>query len=117
MSDSDRYQQAYQQYQGTQQHGSCSLGSIAQLNQWNQGNSRADFVRQMAASQAAREHRVYSGNKPLVVCGGTVTECKDLDEAQRVAEREAHAKSTDAYILKPVKLVAPKRETVTTELP
>ena len=60
---------------------------------------------------------MYSGSKPLVVCGGAVTEVKDMEEAQRVAEEQAHAKSANAYILKPVRMVSPKRDVVTTELP
>jgi len=39
-----------------------------------------------------------------------------MDEAQRIAESQAHSKSADAYILKPVKRIAPKREVVTVEL-
>jgi hypothetical protein len=59
---------------------------------------------------------MYSGNKPLVVCGGEVKEAKDMDDAQAIAESLAHSKSADAYILKPVKKVAPKRDVVTTDL-
>lgn len=69
------------------------------------------------ATTQGQEKQMYSGNKPLVICGGTITEVKDLDEAQRVAEEQAHAKSANAYILKPVKMVAPKRDVVTTDLP
>lgn len=57
------------------------------------------------------------GTKPIVVCGGSVTEAKDLDDAQRIAEEQAHQKSANAYILKPIKRVAPKRDVVTTDLP
>jgi hypothetical protein len=59
---------------------------------------------------------MYSGNKPLVICGGAITEAKDLDDAQRIAEEQAHNKSANAYILKPVRMVAPKRDVVTTDL-
>ena len=51
------------------------------------------------------------------VCGSDIKECKDLDEAQSTAESLAHKNSTDAYILKPIKKVAPKRDVVTTDLP
>lgn len=59
---------------------------------------------------------MLSGNKPVVVCGGEVKEAKDLDEAQGIAESVAHSKSADAYVLKPVRKVSPKRDVVTTEL-
>lgn len=58
----------------------------------------------------------YSGNKPVVICNGQAVEVKDLDEAQAKAEQLAHQHQADAYILKPIKKVAPKREVVTTEL-
>lgn len=58
----------------------------------------------------------YSGSKPLVVCNGSVYEAKDLEEAQSKAEQLAHQHQADAFILKPVKKVSPKREVVTTEL-
>ena len=58
-----------------------------------------------------------SGNKPVVICNGTSHECKDMDEAQAKAEALAHQHSADAYILKPIKKIAPKRDVVTTDLP
>jgi hypothetical protein len=57
-----------------------------------------------------------SGNKPIVVCNGQSVECKDLAEAQAKAEELAHKHGCDAFVLKPVKKVAPKRDVVTTEL-
>lgn len=56
------------------------------------------------------------GRKPVVVCNNVVTEAKDMEDAQRIAESEAHSKGMDAYILKPAKRIAPKREVVTTDL-
>ncbi len=56
------------------------------------------------------------GTKPVVVCGGTLEEVKDMDAAQSRAEEFAHQKSATAYILKPVKKVSPKREVVTTDI-
>lgn len=83
------------------------------------GNSvQTEYQKSLMAAmqQLGKGIQVASGSKPVVVCGGAVTEAKDMDEAQAIAEREAHAKSTDAYILKPVRKVAPKRDVVTTEL-
>lgn len=57
-----------------------------------------------------------SGSKPIVICNGTSTEAKDMADAQAVAERLAHQHQADAYILKPIKKVAPKRDVVTTDL-
>jgi 1,6-anhydro-N-acetylmuramate kinase len=65
-------------------------------------------------SQESR--KMPDGTKPVVICGGTVTEAKDMDAAQALAEEQAHAKSANAYILKPIKRVAPKRDVVTTDL-
>lgn len=58
----------------------------------------------------------YSGTKPLVICNGTTTEAKDMNDAQSIAERLAHQHQADAFILKPVTKVSPKREVVTTPL-
>lgn len=80
------------------------------------GNSNFDQLAALGARQN-RSVSMVAGSKPLVVCGGAVTEVKDLDEAQRVAEEQAHAKSANAYILKPIKMVAPKRDVITTEIP
>jgi hypothetical protein len=73
----------------------------------------------MTAQQSFQQEkaRMPSGNKPIVICAGLVEECKDLDAAQAKAEELAHQKSADAYILKPIKRVAPKRDVVTTDLP
>lgn len=57
-----------------------------------------------------------SGSKPVVVSNGVVVEAKDLDEAQSTAEALAHKNQGDAFILKPVKKVSPKREVITTDL-
>ena len=59
---------------------------------------------------------MITGDKPLVVCGAETVSCKDMDEAQVKAEELAHKHSQNAYILKPVRKVAPKRDVVTTDL-
>lgn len=60
--------------------------------------------------------KMPDGTKPVVVCRGVTTEAKDMDDAQRIAEGEAHTKSADAYILKPVRRISPKREVTSTDL-
>lgn len=72
----------------------------------------------MVARDAVRllQEKIMSGNKPIVVCAGCVQEADDMDKAQALAESLAHSKGADAYILKPVKKVAPKRDVVTTDL-
>lgn len=70
--------------------------------------------RTQTVSQGAQ--KLADGTKPVVICGGVVTEVKDMTEAQAVAESQAHSKSADAYILKPVRKVAPKRDVVSTDL-
>lgn len=60
--------------------------------------------------------KMPDGTKPVVICRGVVEEAKDMDAAQALAESKAHELSADAYILKPVKRVAPKRDVVTTDL-
>lgn len=63
-----------------------------------------------------KEQKAMTGSKPIVVCNGQHQEAKDLGDAQAIAERLAHQHQADAYILKPVKKVAPKRDVVTTDL-
>lgn len=57
-----------------------------------------------------------TGSKPLVVCAGLVVECADETHALAVAEEQAHKNQCDAFILRPVKKVAPKRDVVVTDL-
>ena len=57
-----------------------------------------------------------SGSKPVVICSGQSHECKDLAEAQAKAEELAHKHGCDAFILKPIKKVSPKRDVTTTDL-
>ena len=97
-------------------------GSLGQFNQGlgayqSQGGGQpmvSSYVR--AWMQAQEQKPKMSGNKPVVVCGGEVNEAKNMDDAQRMAEESAHAKGKTAYILKPVRMVAPKRDVVTTDL-
>lgn len=86
--------------------------------QGNLGGSQTvnPFDYRQALASLQEKIQMYSGAKPLVVCGGQVEEAKDMNEAQRLAEERAHQKSSNAYILKPVKMVAPKRDVVTTDL-
>lgn len=83
-----------------------------------QGMSASDMARLLERQCAAQSGvKVLNGSKPLVVCGGIAEEAKDMDDAQRIAEERAHSKTANAYILKPVRMVAPKRDVVTTDLP
>jgi hypothetical protein len=91
-------------------YGQFGLGVQGQASQLQK-----DMLAALGACQNRRVP-VYSGNKPIVICGGEVNEAKDLDDAQRMAEESAHAKGKNAYILKPIKMVAPKRDVVTTDL-
>jgi hypothetical protein len=70
-----------------------------------------------ALLESNKKEVVMDGRKPIVVCGGEAKEAADMDAAQALAEGLAHSKGADAYILKPVKKVAPKRDVVTTDLP
>ena len=96
------------------------LGSVTIGNAYGKGISNGidpvELQRMFASSSQQQKEQKLNGNKPIVVCGGKTIEAKDLDEAQAIAEREAHAQGTDAYILKPVRMVAPKRDVVTTDL-
>ena len=56
------------------------------------------------------------GDKPEVVCNGWSYECDTLKEAQAKAAELAHTHSADAYILKPIRKVSPKRDVITTNL-
>ena len=57
-----------------------------------------------------------TGSKPIVVCNGQTIECDDLKAAQAKAEELAHKHGCDAFILKPIKKVSPKRDVTTTDL-
>lgn len=56
------------------------------------------------------------GDKYAVVCGGQQFDFDKLEEAQAKAEELAHQHNANAFILKPIKKVAPKRDVVTTDL-
>src|SRR5262249_29642397 len=85
-------------------------------------NVALEKLRQQIASDEAVKRflngakKMPDGTKPVVICAGNVEEAKDMDDAQRKAEAAAHQKSADAYILKPVRRISPKREVVSTEL-
>jgi hypothetical protein len=64
-----------------------------------------------------RSEKMPDGKRPIVICRGVCEEAKDMEAAQSLAEAKAHEMNADAYILKPVKRVAPKRDVVTTDLP
>ncbi len=81
-----------------------------------EGRARKEYAEE-CMKQFNQEVKRMEGNKPIVICGGMIENCKDLDEAQRKAEELAHKHGANAYILKPVKMVAPKRDVVVTDLP
>ena len=61
----------------------------------------------------------YSGTRFVVICNGAAHEMPvdaTLEQATAKAEALAFQHSTEAYILKPVRKVAPKRDVVTTDL-
>lgn len=61
----------------------------------------------------------FSGNRYVVICNGQAIELPEdatLEAAQEKAEQQAHKHQSEAYILKPVRKVAPKRDVVTTDL-
>lgn len=72
-------------------------------------------MQQMGYNQPKEVIRM-DGRKPLVVCNGVVQEADTMDLAVKLAEELAHQKNTNAFVLKPVKQVAPKRDVVTTDL-
>lgn len=62
---------------------------------------------------------MYSGNRYLIVCNGQVTELPanaTVEQAQDKAEELAHKHQSEAFILKPIRKVAPKRDVTTTDL-
>lgn len=56
------------------------------------------------------------GTKYTVICASDYAQFDTIEQAQAKAEALAHQKSADAYILKPIKKVSPKRDVVTTDL-
>jgi hypothetical protein len=83
----------------------------------NVPKSYAQLQTNVLAQLLAKEsNKMPDGTKPVVICGGEIKEAKDLEQAQAYAEELAHSKSANAYILKPVRRVSPKRDVVTTEL-
>ncbi len=93
---------------------SADYASYLQYNRLGIGTQQ---VLQSASQYFEQRSLMPSGTKPVVICGGEINEAKDLDDAQRMAEESAHAKGKNAYILKPIKMIAPKRDVVTTDLP
>ncbi len=92
-----------------------SLVTHGSLNQWDwPGYQCVPTI--TIGSYTGASTPMADGTKPVVVCGGTLEEAKDMDAAQSRAEELAHQKSATAYILKPVKKVSPKREVVTTDI-
>jgi len=87
------------------------------ITQYQQHNQNVDLARLLGAQQCREIKKMPDGSKPVVICRGVAEEAKDMDAAQALAEAKAHEHSADAYILKPVKRVAPKRDVVTTDLP
>lgn len=102
---------ASQNYDAYTSNGTIRTGYATSLGQY-----RDNCEKLAAAFQCNQEQKRMSGNKPIVVCGSEVKEAKDMDDAQAIAESLAHKSGADAYILKPVKKVAPKRDVVTTDL-
>lgn len=85
------------------------------ISQPKMGQYSQAMIAQLLGS-AQEKKPMPDGSKPVVICRGVVTEAKTMEEAQTLAESVAHQHSADAYILKPVKRVAPKRDVVTTDL-
>jgi hypothetical protein len=56
---------------------------------------------------------ILTGTKHVVVCNGQSIECDSLKEAQSKAEELAASTQRNAYVLKPISVTKPKRETVT----
>lgn len=80
------------------------------------GTYQDESNRQEQLAQLLEGTKRMCGSKPVVICNGQSTECKDLTEAQSKAEELAHKHGCDAFILKPIKKVAPKRDVTTTDL-
>lgn len=80
------------------------------------GGQLYDYQTQLQYGLTKQEIIPMSGTKPIVICNGTTTEAKDQADAQAIAERLAHQHQADAYILRPIKKVAPKRDVVTTDM-
>lgn len=100
-------------------------GNYTQYNAYtNQAQSSNDYQQLFAGqinvvaafTQSPQQGALMEGHKPIVVCGTVIENCDDLDKAQKRAEELAHKLGANAYILKPVRMVAPKRDVVTTEL-
>lgn len=78
-----------------------------------------EMLRYLQHTQGNQAKRIDmpDGTKPLVICRGVVEEVKDLDAATAKAEELAHQHNANAYILKPIKVVMPKREVISKDLP
>lgn len=111
----------------------ANTGTLTMGNTYNSTHtiSTGDWVQEIKAWQHQKQYvnqseayigylqvlgGTLSGEKPIVICNGQHHEAKDLVTAQAMAEKLAHQHNTDAYVLKPIKKVAPKRDVVTTEL-
>ncbi len=100
-------------YENTKPFSSAYYAALMQQNALQQSSPLTTIGQLLGAVSMP----TFDGSKPIVVCGGEAKEAKDMDAAQALAESLAHSKSADAYILKPVRKVAPKRDVVTMDIP
>lgn len=96
--------------------GHMSVGHIELTDKQKQDQIAAMAALFQGQRFQGKAQPMFDGSKPIVVCGGEAKEAKDMDAAQALAEELAHKNSANAYILKPVRTVAPKRDVVTTDL-
>ena len=92
-----------------------SLWQQQQTQEWQQSQAWQNIV------QSFSQHppMALNNNRILIVANGQVTEMPEdatLKAATEKAEQLAHQFQCEAYILKPVRKVAPKRDVITTDL-
>lgn len=87
---------------------------LYQLNQYQRAaNEAASQIAQMIYPERTP---MPDGTKPVVICRDLFEQVETLEAAQTKAEELAHQHNANAYILKPIRKVAPKRDTVSTDL-
>lgn len=92
---------------------------LGQQWQGQQGQIEQQYYEALLRSLQSTRHMPYAGNRYIVICNGAVTELPadaSVEAAEEKAAELATSTQCPAFVLKPIKKVAPKRETVTTDL-
>ena len=98
--------------------GSKYIGPANNLpdDDWLNVQKKIDLSTLSQQFHAATPTVKVTGKQFIVSCNGNIEYADTMEAAQSAAEKLAHQHQTEAFILKPVSKVAPKRDVVTTPI-